>query len=84
MSEKDEIPNAIPIDEVSEPEFRASAQEIFRVLAEREGVSDDAILIAAMLQLVAATTSRQTEVLEFIIGSSDIASVLSSLPSTIN
>ena len=84
MSEKDEIPNAIPIDEISELEFRTSAQEIFRVLAEREDVSDDAILIAAMLQLVAAATSRQTEALEFIIGSTDIASVLSVLPSRVN
>jgi hypothetical protein len=62
-------------DDVSEMEFRANANEIFTILAERENVSDDTILLAAMLQLLVSATSRQTEMMEFILGSSEATSI---------
>lgn len=63
-------------EDVSELEFRSNAHEIFTLLADRDDVSDDTMLLAAMLQLLVAATSRQTEVMELILGSSDIASVV--------
>ena len=86
MLENDEIHNNDKLfnDEMSELDFRSAVLEIFRVLSAREDVSDDAALISSMLQLVVVATSRQTEVLEFIVGSTDAASILSLLPSRVN